>query len=150
MKKAIAIILLVLVLLGAAFVVANKLDLFSGTKATTYVYDDEEEQMEKLGKLKGKITDAVVGEAKENAELIVCEREVSVKQTWDKSWGDWGIFSKTKTMIIHGTGIYTVDLSKLSANDITVDEEKLTVTIDVPDAKLKTVDIDLPATEFED
>jgi len=150
MKKAIVIILLVVVVLVGAYIAIDKLDFLAPSQSTSFVYDDEDEQMEALKNIELQITDAVLGEARETAELIVLERDITVTQTWDKSWWDWEIFSKTKKIKIHATGYYVVDLAGIDKDSITVDEDKLTVTIDVPDVKLKNVDIDLENTEFED
>lgn len=150
MKKVFIFILLVLVVGLGAYIALDKLDYLTPTTSEVYVYDSEDEQMEKLGSLELSITDSILGEARETSELIVLEQDICATQVWDKSWGDWDVFSKTKTITIFGTGYYVVDLSNISANSITVDEEKLTVTVNIPDPTLKNVDVNLEKTEFQE
>lgn len=93
---------------------------------------------------------AVLLGARERAQLVVYEREVSVESTLKRTFADWAIFTKTKTMRSYGTGSYAVDLASLSREDITVDVVNYTVTVRIPHASLYTVTPDYTKTEFED
>jgi len=95
--------------------------------------------------------EAVVGEASEHKELIVMELPVQQSTTLTKyTFGTWDIFKRSKVITYHGTGVYTVDLSGLTADSITVDEEAKEVRITVPEAKLQYVNPDYDNIEFED
>lgn len=150
MKKVFIFILLALVVCLGAYIALDKIDYLTPASENVYVYDNEDDQMEALGNLELTITDSILNKSRLTAELIVLEQDVCATQVWDKSWGDWDIFSKTKAITIFGTGYYVVDLNNLNANNITVDEDKLTVTVSIPEPTLKTVDVDLEKTEFQD
>lgn len=94
--------------------------------------------------------DAVLLGARERAQLVVYEREVSVVSTLKRTFADWAIFTKTKNMRSYGTGSYAVDLASLSREDVTVDVVNYTVTVRIPHAALYTVTPDYTKTEFED
>ena len=55
---------------------------------------------------------------------------------------DLGIFSRQQDVTAFGTGIYTIDLSQITKNDIVVDKKEYTVTVTVPHPVLDTVAID--------
>ncbi len=93
---------------------------------------------------------AVLLGARETAQLVVYEREVSVESTLKRTFADWAIFTKTKTMRSYGTGSYAVDLTSLSREDIKVDVVNYTVTVRIPHAALYAVTPDYTKTEFED
>ncbi len=95
--------------------------------------------------------DAVLEEASQHTELIVMEQPLSVETTVTKAGlGNWEIFSKYQDITYYGTGVYTVDLAGLTADDIVVDDTEQTVTITIPHAVLSYVTPDLERTEFSD
>jgi len=104
-----------------------------------------------LGYTAADFQDAVLGAASEHKELIVMEQPLEVSTTLTKAGlANLEIFSKTKTITYHGTGVYTVDLNSFSKENINVDEDSKTVTITIPHAQLQYINPDLEATEFED
>lgn len=95
--------------------------------------------------------DVVIDEASEHSEFIVMEQQLSVNTTITKSGlGNLPIFSKVKDVTYYGTGVYTVDLSKINSRNIRVDEENHIVNILIPHAELQYVNPDLEKTEFQD
>ena len=58
--------------------------------------------------------------------------------------GSWG----TQLLTYKGTATYTVDLGKLTRDDISLDEEKMTVYIKIPHAVLEPININENDIEF--
>lgn len=95
--------------------------------------------------------EAVLEAASEHSELIVMEQPLSIPTTITKSGlGNLAIFSKVKDVTYYGTGVYTVDLSKIDAKHIRTDIFNRTVNILIPHAVLQYVNPDLSRTEFQD
>ena len=95
--------------------------------------------------------DAILGEASKKQELIVMEQPVKVSTTVTKSGlGNLEIFSKVKNIAYNGTGVYTVDMSKINKDHIDVDLDNKKVTVYIPHAILQYVNLDLENVEFED
>ena len=95
--------------------------------------------------------EAVLEAASEHSELIVMEQPLSIPTTITKSGlGNLAIFSKVKDVTYYGTGVYTVDLSKIDAKHIRTDIFNRTVSILIPHAVLQYVNPDLSRTEFQD
>lgn len=96
-------------------------------------------------------TNAILGEASKKQELIVMEQPVKVSTTVTKSGlGNLEIFSKVKNIVYNGTGVYTVDMSKIDDKHIDVNLEAKKVTVYIPHAVLQYVNLDLENVEFED
>ena len=95
--------------------------------------------------------DAILGEAQGHQELIVMEEPMQLTSTLHKE-GPWDleVFRRTKNVTYYGTGVYTVDLSKLNSGKIRVDEASKKVIITVPHAALQYVNPDFSKIEFED
>lgn len=91
----------------------------------------------------------ILEQAKQENLLIVEERDASVNTT-ATSTGlfNLGVFTKTQVMTFHGTGTYTVDLSKITQKDISLDDYVLTVKI--PHAELHSVTLNTDQTEIGD
>ena len=95
--------------------------------------------------------EAVLGAASEHSELIVMEQPLSINTTITRSGlGNLAIFSKVKDVTYYGTGVYTVDLSRIDAGHIRLDEFNRRVNILIPHAVLQYVNPDLEKTEFQD
>ncbi|MBR3349194.1 MAG: DUF4230 domain-containing protein [Solobacterium sp.] len=94
---------------------------------------------------------AVLGAASEHSELIVMEQPLSINTTITKSGlGNLSIFSKMKDVTYYGTGVYTVDLSRIDTKHIFLDTFNKRVNILIPHAALQYVNPDLDRTEFQD
>lgn len=95
--------------------------------------------------------EAVVGKGARERLLVVEERDVYVNTTITESgFMNWGVFNKTQTLTIHGTGIYTVDLTQIHNSDITLDDNTYELTISIPHAQLHKVVFDPSKTEIGD
>ena len=86
--------------------------------------------------------EAVLGEEEQLRKLEVYSRDVSDVATLTQA-GLFKIkaFSKYQYITYNGKAIYTVDLSGLTADDITLDEETKVVTISVPEPQLEPINI---------
>lgn len=84
--------------------------------------------------------------------LVVEEQEVYDNATiTDTGLFNWGVLNKKQVITIHGTGQYTIDLSQVTAQDISLDEDTYELTIRIPHAELqKPVKFDPSQTEIGD
>ncbi|MCK5129587.1 MAG: DUF4230 domain-containing protein [Clostridiales bacterium] len=93
---------------------------------------------------------AILGEARQKQELIVMEQDVQVDSTISNVLANIALFKKTKVIHTFGTGVYTVDMSKIDSEHITVDEAQRTVTVSIPHTVLQYVNVDVAQTTFEE
>ena len=93
--------------------------------------------------------DAVLGDEEQLKKLEVYSREVSDVATLTQA-GLFKIkaFSKYQVITYNGKAVYTVDLSGLTADDITLDEETKTVTMKVPAPALEPINIPSENIQF--
>lgn len=95
--------------------------------------------------------EAILGELREEQELVVMEQDIDYVSTITKAgFQDWAVFRKTKNITFSGTGVYTLDLSGITADKILVDEESKTVTLLIPRTTLKYVVMNPESMTFED
>lgn len=79
----------------------------------------------------------ILGKAEQQTNLEVETRKASVNITsTDAGLFRLKIFSKKQLVTVHGTGIYTVDLSRITADSISLDEKTYTVTLRIPHATI--------------
>lgn len=94
---------------------------------------------------------AILGEAMQKQELIVMEQYLKIPTTLSKAGlFNFPIFSQMKNVVYYGTGVYTIDLSKLDTDSIDVDMENYIVSISIPHSCLQYINPDINKTEFED
>ena len=75
--------------------------------------------------------EAVLGAKIEKQDLIVMEQPLEIETTLTKSGlGNLEIFSKVKTVMYRGNGIYTVNMSKIDSDHIDVDLDKKGTVLD--------------------
>lgn len=91
--------------------------------------------------------EAILGETREKTELVVLERDVQVSTEISHTLANISLFEKSQTLTSYGTGVYTVDLSGIGAEDIAFDPEAKIVTVTIPHTKLAYVDFDVSKTE---
>ncbi|MBQ6438606.1 MAG: DUF4230 domain-containing protein [Mogibacterium sp.] len=93
--------------------------------------------------------EAVLGDKEQLKKLEVYSREVSDVVTLTQA-GLFKIkaFSKYQLITYNGKAVYTVDLSGLTADDITLDEETKTVTMKVPAPVLEPINIPSESIQF--
>lgn len=96
------------------------------------------------------LQNAVLGEARKKQALVVLEQDVQVDSQISQALANIAIFEKTKTVHSAGTGVYTVDLSRISRRKVKVDMEQRTVQISVPRSELSYIVIDPEQTVFEE
>jgi hypothetical protein len=105
---------------------------------------------EKMGYNKIDYSDAILGESRTKSDFVVLEQDVEVSTRVSQALANLALFEKSQVIRSFGTGVYTVDLSKLSADDITFDPKLNLVTITIPHAALSYVTVDVEKTEFEE
>lgn len=93
----------------------------------------------------------ILGEATRQRQLIAEEQEVYVNTTiTDTGLFNLGVFNKQQALTIHGTGQYTIDLTRLSRSDIFLNEQTYELTIRIPHAELHDTIFDPAQTEIGD
>lgn len=105
---------------------------------------------EKMGYSKIDFSNAILGESREKSDFVVLEQDVSVSTRVSQALANLALFEKSQIIRSFGTGVYTVDLSKLSADDIALDDQLNLITIVIPHAVLSYVTVDVEKTEFEE
>lgn len=95
--------------------------------------------------------EAMLGDEEQLRKLEVYSREVSDVATLTQA-GLFKLkaFSKYQYITYNGKAIYTVDLSGLTADDITLDEETKVVTMRVPKPELEPINIPSEDIQFGD
>ncbi len=94
---------------------------------------------------------AILGDSEKLKKLEVFRQDVSDATTITKTgFFNWNALSKTKLITYNGTVVYTVDLSSLSANDISVNEEEKIITLKIPHAVQEEINIPEDAIQFGD
>ncbi len=105
---------------------------------------------EKMGYNAVDFSNAILGESRERKELVVMEQDVEVTSQISQDLLNIALFAKQKIIRSFGTGVYTVDLAALCAEDIVLDEDTCIITVTIPHAGLSYVGVDVERTEFED
>jgi len=95
-------------------------------------------------------SNAILGESRTKSDFVVLEQDVSVSTRVSQALANLALFEKSQIIRSYGTGVYTVDLSKLSSTDISLDSKLSLVTIVIPHATLAYVTVDVEKTEFEE
>lgn len=105
---------------------------------------------EQMGYNKIDFSNAILGESRTKNDFVVLEQDVTVSTRVSQALANLALFEKSQVIRSYGTGVYVVDLSALSENDITMDEALASVTIQIPHAKLSYVTVDLDKTEYDE
>ena len=105
---------------------------------------------ETMGYNKFDFSDAILGESREKSDFIVLEQDVTVATRVSQALANLALFEKSQIVRSYGTGVYTVDLSGLTADDVSLDEQLQQVTVAIPHAALSYVTVDVEKTEFEE
>jgi hypothetical protein len=150
-KWVLRIVALILVLLAVLFLIPRVRELFTPTidisvpESLSGLLPDEE-----MGYSRIDFSNAILGESREKSDFVVLEQDVSVTTRVSQALANLALFEKYQIIRSYGTGVYTVDLSALSDNDVNVDETPQTVTVAIPHAKLAYVTVDIESTEYEE
>ena len=95
--------------------------------------------------------DAILGDPTQLRKLEIFSQEVvDVATITEAGLADIKIFEKNQMITYHGTAVYTVDLSRLSSNDINLDEKKKTVTLYIPHSEMEQINIPEDQMDFGD
>ena len=105
---------------------------------------------ETMGYSKFDFSDAILGESREKSDFVVLEQDVTVATRVSQALANLALFEKSQVVRSYGTGVYTVDLSGLTADDVSLDEQLQQVTVVIPHAALSYVTVDVEKTEFEE
>ncbi len=95
-------------------------------------------------------SNAILGEARTKSDFVVLEQDVEVSTRVSQALANLALFEKSQVIRSFGTGVYTVDLSKVTSADIVYDEAQQLVTIQIPHTVLSYVTVDVEKTEFEE
>jgi hypothetical protein len=88
--------------------------------------------------------EVIITKSTKEQKLIVLTKEVSVPASMKQAgFMDLGVFSKSQSETIYGTGEYVVDLSKITQDDIKLDKDNFTVTVSVPYPELNAESISM-------
>jgi len=153
--KIIPIVLIVLLAVGAAFYVRYtfrsglndfKEQLTAGSGAESH--DLVLENSGFLGYKAADFYDAILGDTNQLKKLEVYEAKISdATKITNTGLGNLAIFTKTQLVTFNGTAKYTVDLSKISKDNIVVDKTHKTVKLIIPHAVRE--EINIPSSEME-
>ncbi len=105
---------------------------------------------ETMGYSKIDFSNAILGESRTKSDFVVLEQDVTVTTRVSQALANLALFEKSQLIRSFGTGVFTVDLSRLRAEDIALDEQLSLVTIAIPHAALAYVTVDVERTEFEE
>jgi hypothetical protein len=93
--------------------------------------------------------EALVNEIHQKQELITLEIQMTEIVTLNDSWGSLELFKKIQSVNYVGTGIYTVDLSTLKAENISIDDKAKKVNVKVATPNIKDVSLIEQKTEYQ-
>jgi len=121
-----------------------KIDLSAPDSLSGLLPDD------KMGYNKIDFSNAILGESRTKSDFVVLEQDVTVSTRVSQALANLALFETSQVIRSYGTGVYVVDLSALSEDDIIVDDSLASVTILIPHAKLSYVTVDLDKTEYDE
>jgi len=105
---------------------------------------------ETMGYSRFDFSNAILGESREKSEFVVLEQDVSVTSRVSQALANLALFEKSQLIRSYGTGVYSVDLSKLTEDDVALDNELKTVTVTIPHTALSYLTVDVDKTEYEE
>lgn len=152
-KGIISILLLVALFLIAAALISRAIKPHGLFEQETSVegHDMTIENHGFLGYTVADFAEAMLGDAKQLKKLEVYTIEVSDAATiTNAGFAKLKVFSKCQIITYNGSATYTVDLSKLTADNIVLDEENKTVTLYIPHASREKINIPSDQIEFGD
>ena len=105
---------------------------------------------EKMGYSKFDFSNAILGESREKSDFVVLEQDITVSTRVSQALANLALFEKSQVIRSYGTGVYTVDLAALGADDIALDSSLEQITVTIPHPALSYVTVDVENTEFEE
>ncbi|MBR2811968.1 MAG: DUF4230 domain-containing protein [Solobacterium sp.] len=104
-----------------------------------------------LGYTAADFQDAILGDSSQLKKLEVYSMDISEAVTLTNTGlANLKILTKTQLLTYKGTATYTVDLGKLTRDNITLDAENLKVHLRIPHAALEPININENDIEFGD
>lgn len=94
--------------------------------------------------------ETLINQIQKKQELITLEIEMTEKISVDDSWGNLSLFKKIQNIDFNGTGIYTIDLSRLNNENIDIKTKDKKITVKVPSPVVKDISINEDKTKYED
>ena len=95
--------------------------------------------------------DVILGDASKLKKVEVYSQDMTLVTTiTDTGLFNWSALTKTRVITYEGTVVYTVDLSKLSADSFVFDAEKMTLTMSIPHAVQEEINIPEDKIQFAD
>jgi len=105
---------------------------------------------EEMGYNQIDFSNAILGESRTKSDFVVLEQDVTVTTRVSQALANLALFEKSQLITSYGTGVFTVDLSRLTAADISYDEKLAVVNVVIPHTVLSYVTVDVEKTEFEE
>ena len=95
--------------------------------------------------------DAILKDSTKLTKLEVFKQNISdVSTVQDTGLFNLAVFTRNQIITYNGSVVYTVDLSKLKASDITLDQENNIITIYIPHAQQEEINIPEDGIHFGD
>ncbi|MEN6419548.1 MAG: DUF4230 domain-containing protein [Clostridiaceae bacterium] len=145
------LILFVILVIALLIAYAKLRDFLTGGLTIT-VPESLSELMpdETMGYSRFDFSNAILGESRQKSEFVVLEQDVTVTSRVSQALANLALFEKSQLIRSYGTGVYSVDLSKLTEGDIALDNDTKTVTVTIPHAALSYLTVDVDKTEYEE
>ncbi len=105
---------------------------------------------ETMGYSKFDFSEAILGESRTKSNFVVLEQDVTVSMRVSQALANLALFEKSQVIRSYGTGAYSVDLSKIAADQIYMDTESQQIIVFIPHAELSYITVDVEKTEYED
>jgi hypothetical protein len=103
-----------------------------------------------MGYSKFDFSEAILGESYAKSDFVVLEQDVTIATRVSQALANLALFEKSQVIRSYGTGVYTVDLSMLTADQISMDPESRQIIIFIPHAALTYIIVDVEKTEYEE
>ncbi len=145
------LILFVVLVIAILIAYANLRDFLTGGLTITVPESLSELLPDKtMGYSRFDFSNAILGESREKSEFVVLEQDVTVTSRVSQALANLALFEKSQLIRSYGTGVYSVDLSKLTEDDVALDNDLKTVTVTIPHAALSYLTVDVDKTEYEE
>ena len=151
-KGALLKIILIVVILLAAFFIYRSIKVNPVDELVEALPPTLQEMLPDptMGYSKIDFTNAVLGKAKEESELIVMVQEVKVDAEISNALANISLFKKSQMIHYVGSGEFGVNLKGFGEDDVEVDMDLKKIYITIPHCTLYSYKIDPNKTQIED
>ena len=147
-----------LIIIALIILIGSKLNAFGSGVNDFVQFDNHAEDNDLVledrgifGYTAANFQEAILGDSEKLKKLEVFQQEVSdIGTAVETGFANLKVFTKNQLITYNGTAVYTVDLSKLSENDILFDEEEKMITIQIPHAVQEEINIPEDKIQFGD